>query len=430
MPKGKYRWGAVALLSSFIVIQTADSNIISAVEPQLINDFHVTYADLGFLVTTTLVVGSALYPLWGYLYDKYSRKLLIVLTAVILGSTTWVNALSTTFSQFFATRVLTGVGYATPSGVYTLTADYFEPKSRGRAMGVLNAASPIGYLLGISIPLIAIGEGLGWRFSFYVTASISLAAAAVIYLLVKEVPRGSSEPELEGKLASDIYRVRLSDLKKILTNRSLLVLFFQGALGSIPWTVISFWIVTYLEVVRKLPPTTISIVLLVWILALVSGNIVSGYLSDYLFRRTPRGRAILGTVVVFLSAPLLYVTIYTESNEVFYVLGALTAFVIPMAGPSVSASAMDITLPELRGSATAYLNFFNSFGGAFGPGIVGALATATSLQFAITVVGAATWVLCGIIFTILIFTIPKDLARFREAMRIRGEQLKGQQRTS
>lgn len=430
MHSGKYRWIVVAVICSFLVIQAADTYIISAVEPQLIQDFHATYADLGVLVTATLIVGNLLYPLWGYLYDKYSRKLLIVLTALVLGSTTWINALSKAFSQFFVTRILTGVGYATPSGAYTLTADYFEPKSRGKAMGVINATAPIGYLLGTAIPLAVVGEGLSWRYSFYVTATISLVTAALIYLFVRELPRGASEPELAGKLASDIYRVKLSDLKKILTNRSLLILFVQGAFGTIPWTVISYWIITYLEDVRKMAPNTVTLVLLLWILALVAGNIVSGYLSDYMFRRTPRGRALLGAIVVFLSVPLVYFTMYAASDQLFYALGFVTALVIPMAGPSVSASVMDITLPELRGSATAYLNFFNGIGGAFGPAIAGLVAASTSLQFAITFVSAVTWVFCGIVFTALIFTIPSDLARFREAMRIRGERLKDQQRTS
>ena len=97
----------------------------------------------------------------------------------------------------------------------------------------------------------------------------------------------------------------------------------------------------------------------------VAGNLVSGYLSDLLFKRISSGRAILGTVVVFLSAILIFLTMYTTSVDRFYVLGVITAFVLPMAGPSVNAGVMDIIEPELRGSATAYLNFFASAGSAF-----------------------------------------------------------------
>lgn len=104
MSKSRYKWGVVTVLSAFLMIQSADTYVISAVEPQLIQEYHVTDAILGLLVTSTLIVGTVLYPFWGYLYDKYSRKLLTVLMAVILGATTWINALSRIFSQLFVTR--------------------------------------------------------------------------------------------------------------------------------------------------------------------------------------------------------------------------------------------------------------------------------------------------------------------------------------
>jgi len=40
--------------------------------------------------------------------------------------------------------------------------------------------------------------------------------------------------ELEGKLTSDIYKVKFSDLKKIFKNKSLLFLFLQGFFGVFP----------------------------------------------------------------------------------------------------------------------------------------------------------------------------------------------------
>ncbi len=423
MSKDGYKWLVVAIMSAVIMVQAADTYIVSAVTPELIMEFNVSDAVLGILFTGALIIGAVLYPVWGYFYDKYSRKFLTSLLALILGATTWINAMSKTFGQFFITRLITGIGYPTPSGAYTLTADYFPPKSRGKAMGLINAASPIGYILGIFIALSLLGAGLNWRYSFYVTAAISLAIGAMIYFLVKEVPRGASEPELEGKLTSDIYKVKLSDLRKILKNKSLLLLYIQGFFGNFPWTIISFWIITYMAMDMKLPDSTIMIVMLVFIISMVFGNVVSGYLSDFLFRRIISGRAILGAVVVFLSAILIYLMMYSPTFEEFFIFGIITAFEIPMAGPSVNAIVMDVTEPELRGSATAYLNFFGSIGSSLGPGLAGIVATVVSLQFAITFISSITWIICGIIFTTLIFVIPKDIKNLRELMRIRGEQL-------
>ncbi|MBD6956131.1 MAG: MFS transporter [Thermoplasmata archaeon] len=423
MSSGRYRWTVLTIMSSFLVIQAADTYILSAVSPQLITEFHISYEDLGLLFTSTLIIATVLYPVWGYLYDKYSRKFLTSIMALVLGATTWLNALTRAFSQFFITRLLTAIGYPVPSGVFTLTSDYFEPRSRGKAMGFINAATPIGYLLGIMIPLLIIGAGLSWRYSFFITGGISLIIGVMVYALIKEIPRGSSEPELEGKLVSDIYKVRLSDLKKILKNRSLLFLFFQGFFGVFPWTIISYWIITYMSLERGLPDYIIMAVMLIWIILMVAGNIISGYMSDFLFRKTRRGRAILGASVVFLSAILIYLTMYSGDFSYFFIFGSITAFVIPMAGPSVNAAVMDITEPELRGSATAYLNLFGNLGSSVAPLMGGILGEAVSLQYAITLVSVIAWIICGILFTVLIFTMPRDVEKLREILRRRGEEL-------
>ncbi|MGC8618657.1 MAG: MFS transporter, partial [Thermoplasmata archaeon] len=345
MPNRRYKWTVLIILSAFLVVQASDTYVLTAVSPQLIAEYHISLDTLGLLFTSTLVVATVLYPIWGYWYDKYSRKTLTAALALLLGATTWLNAITRVFSQFFVTRLLTAVGYPTPSGVFTLTSDYFERNNRGRAMGFINAATPIGYLLGIVIPLVIIGAGLSWRYSFFITGGISLLIGAMIYFLIKEIPRGSSEPELEGKLTSDIYKVKLSDLRNILRNRSLLFLFLQGFFGTFPWSIISYWIITYMSISRHLSSFTIMVVMLMWILMMVAGNVVAGYLSDFLFKKTLRGRALLGTVVVFLSAMLIYFTMYSPSLSGFLVFGAITAFIIPVAGPSVNAAVMDITEP-------------------------------------------------------------------------------------
>ncbi|MEM3328456.1 MAG: MFS transporter, partial [Thermoplasmata archaeon] len=197
----------------------------------------------------------------------------------------------------------------------------------------------------------------------------------------------------------------------------------QSFFGTIPWTTISYWMITYMGVERKLAPDLISIIMLLWILFMVIGNIVSGYINDILFKKTLRGRVILGTIVVFLSAIFLYLTIYSISFEFFIIFGTITAFTIPMAGPSVNASILDVTEPELRGSATAYSNFFGGLGSSLGPFLASIIATFASLGFAIAFIGSITWIICGIFFTVLIFIIPRDIIYLKNILVQRSNEL-------
>ncbi|MEM2083880.1 MAG: hypothetical protein QXV10_05140, partial [Nitrososphaerota archaeon] len=81
MLRKRYQWFVVIVLFLFLTFHSADLFIISAVNPQLIEEFKVDYATMGFLFSISLFAATLLYPLWGFLYDKYSRKLLISLAA-------------------------------------------------------------------------------------------------------------------------------------------------------------------------------------------------------------------------------------------------------------------------------------------------------------------------------------------------------------
>ncbi|PLJ78229.1 MFS transporter [Infirmifilum sp. SLHALR2] len=420
----RYKWFVVLFFFAFLTVHEADRFIISAVAPQVKEEFNVTYGQLGLAFSLTVLVAAVLYPVWGYLYDRYSRKILAGLAALIWGFTTIFNALSRTFSQFFATRLATGIDDAAPPGIYSLVADYFEPYDRGKAMGLLNATGPLGAIIGSILALSLVGAGMSWRSAFFITGPIGVVIGILTILLVKDVPRGSSEPELEGLLVEDIYKARLSDLSKLLRIRSLLLLYLQGFWGVFPWNAITFWIITYMEVERGFTPDFVMVVMVLWLVAMTAGNIVAGYLGDRLFRVTKRGRALLGAVVVLFSAILIYLTMNATATEEFLIFGLLTAFEIPMAGPNVVAMITDVTEPELRASATGYLRFFENIGSAVSPALTGFMAEGLSLGAAITIVSASTWLLCFVFFTLLAIVIPKDIDRLRRIIRERADQLK------
>jgi len=421
--RGRYRWLVVLVFFAFLMFHQADRFVISAVTPQLLEEFGVGYGSMGLLFSATLGVAAALYPVWGYLYDRYSRRLLVSLAALMWGATTWINALSRTFSQFFATRLATGIDDAAPPGIYSLVADYFEPGSRARAMGLINAAAPLGAIAGSAIALTLVSMGAGWRSAFYITGTAGILTGIITYLVVRDVPRGSSEPELEGLLTADVYRASLRELPRLLRNRSLALLYLQGFFGVFPWNALTFWVITYLEVEMGVPPSDVMLVMALMLPAMVAGNVVAGFVGDYLYGISKRGRAAFGAAVVYGSALLICLTMTARTFEEFLIYGVLTAFEIPMAGPNVSAMIADVTEPELRSSAAALLRFFENLGSAVAPAVVGYMAEAHGLGYSIMVVSALTWLLCGAFFTALAAVIPRDMERLRRLMAERARRL-------
>ena len=157
---------------------------------------------------------------------------------------------------------------------------------------------------------------------------------------------------------------------------------------------------------------------------MVIGNLVAGIVGDWMFKKTKRGRAMFGAIVVLFSAILIYPVIRARTVEEFIFFTILTAFVIPMAGPNVTATITDVTEPELRSSANGYLRFFENLGSAASPYLSGLLAESIGLGEAILWISFSTWLLCFVLFSILAITIPRDIDRLRGLMRERAEKLK------
>jgi MFS family permease len=80
-------------------------------------------------------------------------------------------------------------------GLYSLISNYFSPSLRGKVYGILQLTQPLGYMLGLILATLLSGI-YGWRSIFYITGSLGLILAVVIFFGVKEPERGQSEPEM------------------------------------------------------------------------------------------------------------------------------------------------------------------------------------------------------------------------------------------
>lgn len=95
-----------------------------------------------------------------------------------------------------------------------------------------------------------------------------------------------------------------------------------------------------------------------------------------------------------------------------------------MAGPNVSAAVTDVVEPEVRSSGDALLRIFEYGGSSAAPLISGYLADTFGLGMGILYVSVTTWIVCGVLFTVLAFVIPKDILHLRKEMSERAEKLK------
>jgi MFS family permease len=426
----KYRWFVVATFFAFMLLHQCDKLLIGPLTSRIMETFKINEAQMGAVTTGALIVGAIMYPIWGYLYDRYARSKLLAVAAFIWGSTTWISAIAPTYGSFLATRATTGIDDSSYPGLYSLIADYFEPQMRGKIYGLLQVAQPFGYMLGMVLGLF-LGGSLGWRGIYYLTGSLGIVLAVVIFFGVREAPRGRSEPELRDLQQMGTYRFDMKTALGLFKKRSLLVLFVQGFFGVFPWNVIVYWFFRYLETERNYSSGAVFTTMALAVLVLSAGYFVGGALGDWAFKKTPGGRALLGMVAVLAGAILLLLTMNVpiENQGLFLLLLCLTALFMPFASPNVISIVYDITLPEVRSTAMAVQYFIESAGAALAPLMAGLIAVRSSLHDAILIICVSTWVLCAIFFAVVAYLLPHDVATLRSQLRERAEQERARQAT-
>ena len=413
----RYRWYVVAIFLAFMLLHQIDKQLINPLLPEVMGELDITMTQMGAVMTGAMLVGTFLYPLWGYLYDRFSRAKLLALASLIWGSTTWLSAIARTFPTFFASRASTGIDDSSYPGLYSLTADYFGPDMRSKVYGLLQLTQPIGYLLGMILALMVAPALGGWRSVFYLTGGLGIVVAIFIYFGVKEMPRGQAEPELDDMEIGQ-YRFSWAQAKEALKKRTMWFVFLQGFAGVFPWNVITVWFFTYLAQERGYDENSILFTMAPIILVLAASYFIGGALGDWAFKRTLKGRVIVSSVGVIMGAIFLFFAINTpiEARNTFFVLMILTALFMPLSSPNVVSTVYDVTMPEVRSTAQAVEYFIENVGAAFAPLLAGVIADASNLKTSILVICITAWILCFFFYLGAFFFIESDIRSLRQQM--------------
>jgi len=184
--QASYPWMIVALVSIGAFIGQLDATIVQLALPTLGKTFSATLEAVSWVSLAYLVAFASFLPIFGRLCEIYGRKSLYIIGYVIFIAATLMCGFAPDLDWLIACRVMQGIGGSMlgANSIAILVAA-IDQQRRGRALGYFAAAQAVGMCAGPAVGGLALGW-LGWQWVFWVSVPFGLAGAALGWLILPQ----------------------------------------------------------------------------------------------------------------------------------------------------------------------------------------------------------------------------------------------------
>ncbi len=395
-----YRAYVLLTLTLVYTLNFIDRNLLGVVAQPIITEFGLTDTEYGFLNGPPFALFYALMGIpIAMAADRFNRVAIIALCIAVWSLMTALCGFATSFVFLLIARVGVAIGEAggTPPS-NSLIGDYFKPKSRANALGIFAMGVTIGSALaagfgGVIVGLtdetvvsffaafgmpdiheqLGWGENFGWRFTFIALGVPGLLIALIVFLTVKEPPRGYSDPP-------GAQRVQKASIVETMKELGSKPTFWTMSLGAALVAFVGYGLFGFqapmMQRLHGMSPGTFQLTYGVP-LALISavGTFLGGYLTEMLTPRSQNAVAWIPAVGVLLAIPLYIWGFYSEPGTMQLVIwGAGAMFHYAYLGAQYTIG-QGVVSQRSRASAIAILLFIIALiGNGLGPQVVGILS--------------------------------------------------------
>ncbi|XP_020501365.1 protein spinster homolog 1 isoform X1 [Labrus bergylta] len=344
-----------------------DRFTVAGVLPDIEQYFGIDDSKSGLLQTVFICSYMFLAPVFGYLGDRYNRKI-IMSVGITFWSLVTLASSYTPKEHFWAlllTRGLVGVGEASYSTIApTIIADLYVKGKRTNMLSIFYFAIPfgsgLGYIVGSQVGNLA----HDWHWALRVTPGLGLIAVVLLLLVVKEPKRGAIEVRPEHQLHQTSW---LKDLQALSKNYSFVLSTFGFTAVAFVTGSLALWAPTFLFRAAVFNGERAPCVegncassdsLIFGAITCVSGvlGVASGVqVSRQLRKRTARADPLVCAAGLLLSAPFLYMAIVfaQDSTIATYIFIFLGETFLSMNWAIVADILLYVVVPTRRSTAEA-----------------------------------------------------------------------------
>jgi putative MFS transporter len=199
------RWHRALFIVAFLgtLFDAADFALFGAALPPIMREFGLGPAQAGLLATIGLVGAFIGALFWGTLSDYVGRRVSFQLTVGIYAVFTGLVATAWSLGSLAVFRFLSnfGLGGEVPVAS-TLTAEFMPSRIRGRAVGNMMVAFPVGLVVAAGLSLLIVPT-LGWRALF----AIGVVPAFLLYFVRRHMPESVRYLFSKGRIAEAEHTV-------------------------------------------------------------------------------------------------------------------------------------------------------------------------------------------------------------------------------
>jgi ACS family hexuronate transporter-like MFS transporter len=370
------RWRIAALLFFATVINYIDRQTLSVLAPEITAELGLTNIEYSNIVQAFLISYASMYIVWGLVIDRWGTRTALAVSMIWWSLANAGHAVARGAVGLGVFRALLGIG---ESGNFLAAekaiSEWFPPKERGFANGLVNAAAATGAVL--APPLIVwIFQLWGWRLAFVITGALGFVWMAFWlrwYWVPARHPRVTAEERelIEAPAAQSNKRhVRWRELFGFPQTWAL---FLARVVADPVWWFYLFWLPKYLSDDRGF--TMVEIGMVAWMPYLTAdlGSLAGGWASGQLIKRgvpvvKARKWIMLPSAALM---PLGLLVAYSESSAV----AMATICVITFAHMSWKTNLMtmtnDIYPTSIVGSVAGIVGLGSSLGGVIFTRITG-----------------------------------------------------------
>jgi MFS family permease len=376
-PAPRYAWSVVAILCVVTTCAYLDRQLIYLFVEPMRRTIGLSDTQLGLIQGLAFAFFFSILgvPL-GRLVDRHNRRNLIVMGVLVWSMMTMLSGFADGFWSLFAARAGVGAGEAILApAAFSLLADTFESRMRGRAIAVVALSGTLGsgasFLIGglilkavpgdalVHLPLL--GDRFGWQIAFLAAGAPGLLIATLMLAIREPDRKERAHPEMSGA-GSGLLRAYLRE-----HGRLLLGLILVGSLLMMVAYGIAGWMAAYFIRRFALDPSNVGFALAALSVgAALLGGLGGGAVSDFLGQRRVGGRFDIYPICALIALPLVATWTLAPLPIFGFLLVMMILAATNLAACTTPTVLQEIAPNELRGFVLASYYVVQ---GILGPGL-------------------------------------------------------------